>query len=864
MPERPTEVDVDEPVGDLDEGDTLPDVGSLTHDVENPEDDVAPPEPPEDDLFSGVDTTDEPVLPSCPPSPVPTPPPARTAPVLPPRNPARPYSADLPQPTLLQLKIAMEFIKELEEATLENTGMPANLEASIRDRIRNPLQEAFRIDDRDHRLCLDIYLATQHTSRATYEWVCRGVQRHTPTFKPISWDKMERQVKTWTGIDLIKDDMCIKGCIGYTGPYRTLDRCPYPKCGEHRYDQEILRVTKGQSRIPRRQFYSLLVGPQLQAQWTDPETARAMRYAANKMREMIAQAKQTGCVESFDDFTSGSALLERFHKGLIGEDDIMLLFSADGAQLYRHKDSDMWMATFTILNLPPDMRYKMARMLPQVFIPGPNKPKHMDSFLFRTFHHLSALMKEGLKIWDAAQNRLIISQVHLIFAAADGPGLTSLDGGVGHSGACGCRLHCPHPGRLQVDGTHYYPALQLPHGYARKVPKCAHGDIDPADVADWDVSDEDYLANLSELLSSRTQTAYKAIRLKTGLVKPSIFLGFPASHTLGIPGIFTIDMMHLPALNIPDLMLKLWRGTLEHAPGDDPRNWPWAEFLRDLASWRAHGAEIGDARPFFPTWFERAPRNPAEKLTSGYKAWEFLHYMFGMGPAVFRSRLPEEYWTHYCKLVRAIQIHIQRTISKKELQEATDLINKFADEFETLYVQRASGRIPFVRPWLHTLLHLANEVMRVGPSCYYTQWTLERAIGFLTADIRLHSEAGAYANLAHIAMRRSQINALSAMIPDLLPPTHPLPYGAIDLKDGYSLHRARDTTARPVSDPEALAIQRFMVDTSGEAEGARWSDPSIFRWARLALPNGSIARSAWKETLKPIEKLRTSRMVEVC
>jgi hypothetical protein len=447
---------------------------------------------------------------------------------------------------------------------------------------------------------------------------------------------------------------------------------------------------------------------------------------------------------------------------------------------------------------------------------------------------------------------LITSQIHLIFAAADGPGLTSLDGGVGHSGACGCRLHCPHPGRLQVDGTHYYPALQLPHGYAQKVPKCAHSDIDPADVADWDVSDEDYLANLSELLLARTQTAYKAIRLKTGLVKPSIFLGFPASHTLGIPGIFTIDMMHLPALNIPDLMLKLWRGTLEHSPGDDPRNWPWAEFLRDLASWRAHGAEIADARSFFPTWFERVPRNPAEKLTSGYKAWEFLHYMFGMGPAVFRSRLPEEYWTHYCKLVRAIQIHIQRTISKEELQEATDLINEFADEFETLYVQGASGRIPFVRPWLHTLLHLANEVMRVGPSCYYTQWTLERAIGFLTA-----------ANLAHIAMRRSQINALSAMIPDLLPPANPLPRGAADLGAGYSLRRARDTAARHVSHSEAQAIQAYMTQARGAAEGVRWARPSIVRWARLGLPNGSIARSAWKETLKPIEKLRTSRMVEV-
>jgi hypothetical protein len=758
----------------------------------------------------------------------------------------------------------MEFVKELEAATLENTGLPAALQEAIRERVTNPLQEAFRIDDKDHRLCLDIYLATQHASQWTYEWVCAGVSRHSPQFQPLSWDRMERQVRNWTGVNLIRDDMCIKGCVGFTGPYKDLERCPHSGCGEHRYDQMVLQVSKGKKRVARRQFYSLLVGPQLQAQWADPATATAMRYAVEQLKISLAEVQAHGHVSSFKDFTSGSALLERFAKGLISEDDILLLFSADGAQLYRHKDSDTWMATFTILNLPPDMRYKMSRMLPQVFIPGPNKPKQMDSFLFRTFHHVSALMKSGLRIWDAAQNRVFTSKIHLVFAAADGPGLTALDGGVGHSGACGCRLHCPFPGRLQVGGSHYYPVLQLPNDYAAKVPKCAHPDVDPTDVASWDVSDEAYLANLGELLSARTQAAYKAARLKTGLVKPSIFLGFPASNTLGVPGSFTIDMMHLPALNIPDLMIKLWRGVFEHTGADDPRTWPWAQFLRDSRIWREHGDEVGSSLPYLPTWFERAPRNPAEKINSGYKAWEFLHYMFGLGPALFRTRLPEDYWTHYCMLVRVIQIQIQREISPEELQEASDLLIEFADKFETLYVNRIASRIPFIRPWIHTLLHLANEVMRVGPTCYYTQWTLERVIGFLTADIRLHSSSGSYANLAHIAERRSQINALSAMIPDLIPPKNPLPRGAIDLGDRYSLRRACDTVRRPVSSAEARAIQDFVRREDGDEAVAAWANPRIIRWARVALPNGSIARSAWKENLKPIEKLRTSRMVEVC
>jgi hypothetical protein len=121
----------------------------------------------------------------------------------------------------------MEFVKELEAATLENTGLPAALQEAIRDRVLNPLQEAFQIEDKDHRLCLDIYLATQHASQWTYEWVCAGVVRHTPTFQPLSWDRMERQIRAWTGVNLVKDDMCIKGCVGFTGPYKDLERCPH-------------------------------------------------------------------------------------------------------------------------------------------------------------------------------------------------------------------------------------------------------------------------------------------------------------------------------------------------------------------------------------------------------------------------------------------------------------------------------------------------------------------------------------------------------------------------------------------------------------------------------------------------------------
>ncbi|KAJ7731697.1 hypothetical protein DFH07DRAFT_713706, partial [Mycena maculata] len=37
----------------------------------------------------------------------------------------------------------------------------------------------------------------------------------------------------------------------------------------------------------------------------------------------------------------------------------------------------------------------------------------------------------------------------------------------------------------------------------------------------------------------------------------------------------------------------------------------------------------------------------------------------------------------------------------------------------------------------------------------------------------------------------------------------------------------------------------------------------VTRWSRVRLPNGQIARSRWKESTKPLSKLRTSRNVSV-
>jgi hypothetical protein len=103
--------------------------------------------------------------------------------------------------------------------------------------------------------------------------------------------------------------------------------------------------------------------------------------------------------------------------------------------------------------------------------------------------------------------------------------------------------------------------------------------------------------------------------------------------------------MHLLSLNIPDLLIGLWRGTIDCDKKDNRATWDWAILQGD--TWEKHGKQVAAATPYLPGSFDRPPRNPAEKISSGYKLWEFLLYIFGLGPALFYNILPEKYWLNF-------------------------------------------------------------------------------------------------------------------------------------------------------------------------------------------------------------------------
>jgi hypothetical protein len=210
-----------------------------------------------------------------------------------------------------------------------------------------------------------------------------------------------------------------------------------------------------------------------------------------------------GNLSSYDDFYCGSDYLENVRSGNIKDNDILLMLSIDGAQLYAHKASDCWIYIWVIMDFSPNERDKKRFVLPGGFIPG--KPKILESYLFPGLHHVCTLQREGLVIWDAYQNQQFTSQLFIALKTADGPAMALLNGLIGHHGKFGCWLYCLVPRRHKPNGPHYYPALLKPVDYV--MPGCDHDDL-PYTLS-MVSSSKSYLSNLDHLLKSPNDTQYK-------------------------------------------------------------------------------------------------------------------------------------------------------------------------------------------------------------------------------------------------------------------------------------------------------------------------------------------------------------------
>ncbi|KAJ7265582.1 hypothetical protein C8J57DRAFT_1182705, partial [Mycena rebaudengoi] len=167
-----------------------------------------------------------------------------TPPPLPPRSPSpeplpdllRRAADDGPVPSITdklsdrpEIRTVQLFIRELQTATLEESGLDAD---SIH-RLRNPITEIVDIsDDKDLRLSIDIFLADTYGSEKAYENSRKGIHRREPAIEMLSHHDVKNQITELTGVAPLSTDMCPRSCLAYTGKFKDDEKCH--DCGQPR------------------------------------------------------------------------------------------------------------------------------------------------------------------------------------------------------------------------------------------------------------------------------------------------------------------------------------------------------------------------------------------------------------------------------------------------------------------------------------------------------------------------------------------------------------------------------------------------------------------------------------------------------
>ena len=493
---------------------------------------------------------------------------------------------------LPQLQMAQQYIDLLRAADLENSGMqPDEI-----DDLCNLGQDYTLVDPSPLLHSLRHFINNASASWKHYEQLRAIEHMHRSDDPILSFDQVKRCVCWLSGVVPVEYDMCTNSCLAFTGPQESLDACS--RCKEPRY---CSGTTK-----PRKRFTTIPIGPILQAMYSSREIASCMHYLERKLAENVEHARPNGGIlDTYDDTASGQALIDAWCDGSLRQGDVALQFSIDGAQLCADRPSEAWFFIWVIHNLPPNMRYKKAFVIPGAIVPGLNKPWDIDLFMFPSLYHIAALQREGLTVYDASLSSLVQSRPLVVFGTADSPASAFMSGMVGHSGCTGCCLYCDIPSRHCTHDGHYYPAMNHPYDY--KVLGCCHPDISDDDLEKFqeDIPGK-YKANLNCLLAASTLSEYKSLCLALGLCKQTIFSGLPC-QPLPVPSIFTMDIMHLSVLNEPDLFLKLFTGKLDVYEPDDRKKWDWAIFYCRPRLWSAHGETVPMSVPYIPSSFGRAP-----------------------------------------------------------------------------------------------------------------------------------------------------------------------------------------------------------------------------------------------------------------
>lgn len=350
--------------------------------------------------------------------------------------------------------------------------------------------------------------------------------------------------------------------------------------------------------------------------------------------------------------------------------DIALGLSTDGFGPHKRRNKTAWPLILFNYNLPPEIRFHKAHIIPLGVIPGPRKPHDIDSFLLPLVQELMQLLL-GISAYDAYQGGLFRLRAYLLLVFGDIPAVSLVMKMKGHNGTSPCRM-CNIIG-IRVPNVrataHYVPLDRSHHPLA--IPEAAIKAYNPAELPLR--SHNDFVSTAKSVDNAETNAQANDLAKQSGIKGLSILASVPS---LIFPQSFPYDFMHLIWENLIKNLILLW--TDEFKDLDEGTG----EYVIAKKAWEEIGKATASAGSTIPSSYSGRLSNIASDR-SYFTADNYSFWTLYIAPILLRHRFRQvKYYEHFIDLVDLLNCCLQFEMTEEDVEKVRLGFIKWVKDYE--------------------------------------------------------------------------------------------------------------------------------------------------------------------------------------
>lgn len=418
-------------------------------------------------------------------------------------------------------------------------------------------------------------------------------------------------------------------------------------------------------------FIEFPLATQLQNMYSRPGFFESLMFKQNRQKRHAA---------NIEDIYDGIIYQRLVASGFLANpNNISFFMYFDGVAIFKHSAFSIWPVYLSINELKYTQRTKKENVLLAGLWFGKKKP-NVNLFLQPIHASLSSLENNGVNL-NLPNGQVVSVRAKVIGAVADMPAKSQFMRLTQYNGAYSCFLCTAQGGRFDLGNA----SVQV-FPYSRRL------DI-RKDAETQEFAQQAVIARQVDPEAS----VY-------GLKGPSLLSVILPSMILCMG----IDVMHGVFLGLMRTICSLWFDS-QHSTSQ----FSISAFI--------HIVDIRLKRIKPPACF-KVPRS-LKKEFALMKASDFKMFFFFYSLPVLVDILPLRYWQHHCKVVTAIALLCQDSISPEQIDVAEELLHSYVSDFQQLY------GIRHLTLTFHQLLHLPLIVRHLGNAWVYSCFFYESLNG---------------------------------------------------------------------------------------------------------------------------------------